>query len=262
MHPRVGFVTQLGMDPLVAIEQAGALGFDHVELMLDGETAPRRVADRHDEFADALATADLDLLVHLPFGGVDIASPFEGVREGSVRAIEDAVDVATALGAEKGVLHAQTGAWRPAWDAEELRPHLVGSVAHLAEYGRDREFEVCVENIPRGLFTTTDVPDVLAEADASMTLDTGHARIDGYDADGMANLVADSGRVSHVHLNDTRRARDEHLAFGSGTIDFATLFDAFDDDWAGTLSLEVFTLDYDYLAKSKERLDTLLDERR
>ncbi|MFC5972294.1 sugar phosphate isomerase/epimerase family protein [Halomarina salina] len=261
MDPRVGFVTQLGMDPLTAIERAGALGFDYVELMLDGETAPHRVADRHDEFADAVADADLDVLVHLPFGGVDIASPFDGVREGSCRAIEDAIDVASALDAEKGVLHAQTNVWGPAWDAEELRPHLVESVAHLAEYGRERDFEVCVENIPRGHFTTTDVPDVVSEAETSMTLDTGHARIDGYDADGMANLVRDAP-VSHVHLNDTRRARDEHLAFGSGTIDFATLFDAFADDWAGTLSLEVFTLDYDYLDVSKERLDAMVDERR
>lgn len=262
MDPRVGFVTQLGMDPIVAIERAGALGFDYVELMLDGASAPRRVAERHDEFADAVERAGLDVLVHLPFGGIDVASPFEGVREGSRRAVENAVDVAAALDAEKGVLHAQTNVWGPAWDAEELRPHLLDSVARLAAYGRDRGFEVCVENIPRGHFTTTDVPDLVAEADASMTLDTGHARIDGYDADGMANLVRDSGRVSHVHLNDTRRARDEHLAFGSGTIDFATLFDAFADDWAGTLSLEVFTLDYDYLAVSKERLDALVDERR
>ncbi|MFD1514571.1 sugar phosphate isomerase/epimerase family protein [Halomarina rubra] len=262
MNPRVGFVTQLGMDPLVAIERAGALGFDYVELMLDGETAPHRVADRRDEFARALDDAGLDLLVHLPFGGIDVASPFEGVREGSRRAVEDAIDAAAALGAEKGVLHAQTNVWRPAWDAAELRPHLVDSVRHLAAYGREREFEICVENIPRGQFSTTDVPDVVTEADASMTLDTGHARIDGYDADGMANLVADSRRVSHVHLNDTRRARDEHLAFGLGDIDFGTLFDAFDDDWAGTLSLEVFTLDYDYLAVSKERLDALLGERR
>jgi sugar phosphate isomerase/epimerase len=262
MDPRVGFVTQLGMDPLVALERAGALDFDYVELMLDGETAPHRVAEREEAFAAALDDAGLDLLVHLPFGGIDIASPFEGVREGSVRAVEDAIDTAAGLGAEKGVLHAQTNVWRPAWDAEELRPHLLDSVAHLAAYGRAREFEVCVENIPRGQFVTTDVPDLVEEADAAMTLDTGHARIDGYDADGMANLVRDSGRVSHVHLNDTRRARDEHLPFGSGTIDFATLFDAFDDDWTGTLSLEVFTHDFDYLEKSKERLDALLDGRR
>ena len=262
MDPRVGFVTQLGMDPIAAIERADALGFDYVELMLDGECAPHRVDDRHEEFAGAHDDADLDLLVHLPFGGIDVASAFDGVRDGSRRTIEDAIDVAADLDAEKGVLHAQTNVWGPAWDADELRPHLVDSVARLAEYGADRGFEVCVENIPRGHFTTTDVPDVVSEADASMTLDTGHARIDGYDADGMANLVRDSERVSHVHLNDTRRARDEHLAFGSGTIDFATLFDAFADDWAGTFSLEVFTLDYDYLAVSKDRLDALVDERR
>ncbi|WP_254535992.1 sugar phosphate isomerase/epimerase family protein [Halomarina litorea] len=74
----------------------------------------------------------------------------------------------------------------------------------------------------------------------------------------MANFAAAHGeRISHFHLNDTRRARDEHLPFGSGTIDFAAIFDAL-GDWTGTLSLEVFTLDFEYVATSKERLDALL----
>jgi sugar phosphate isomerase/epimerase len=54
-------------------------------------------------------------------------------------------------------------------------------------------------------------------------------------------------------------ADDEHLPFGSGTIDFDRIFDSLRDaDWTGTLSLEVFTLDYDYVATSLDRLDRAL----
>ena len=51
---------------------------------------------------------------------------------------------------------------------------------------------------------------------------------------------------------------DEHVPFGSGTIDFHAIFDTLPDDWDGTLSLEVFTLDYGYIETSKTYLDELL----
>lgn len=258
MDARTGFVTQLGMDRSRAIERGGALGFDYVELMMDGTSERSRLAAERAAVRDALDDAELDLLVHLPFGGVDIGSPFEHVREGSVREIEAALDAAADLGAEKAVLHGETDAWRAAWNPADLRPHLLESIRRLDAAGEQRGVEVCVENIPRGAFSTSDVPELLEGTEASMTFDTGHARVDGYDDDGMAAFAAAHGeRISHVHLNDTRRARDEHLPFGSGTIDFAAIFDAL-GDWTGTLSLEVFTLDFEYVATSKERLDALL----
>jgi sugar phosphate isomerase/epimerase len=92
-----------------------------------------------------------------------------------------------------------------------------------------------------------------------MTLDTGHARVSGLDSAEIASFVGEhADRISHFHLNDTRGPSDEHLPFGAGTIDFEVIFDALPDDWEGTMSLEVFTLDFDYIGASKERLDALL----
>jgi len=258
MDARTGFVTQLGMDHSRAIAKAGDLGFDYVELMMDGAGARTRLDEHRAELRDALDAAGLSLLVHLPFGGIDIGSPFGHVREGSVREVEAALDTAAGLDAEKAVLHASTNVWSPAWDVSEVRPHLFDSVRRLDAAGDERGVEVCVENIPRGKFATSDFADLFDATDASMTFDTGHARIDGYDGDGMANFAAaHGGRVSHFHLNDTRQAHDEHLPFGAGDIDFAAIFGAL-GDWTGTLSLEVFTHDYGYIETSKERLDALL----
>lgn len=64
MDVRTGFVTQVGMDH---------------EAALDG---------RVDEFRSLLDARGLSLLVHLvylPFGGLDLGSPFEHVRDGTVR---------------------------------------------------------------------------------------------------------------------------------------------------------------------------------
>ncbi|WP_254663382.1 sugar phosphate isomerase/epimerase [Haladaptatus sp. W1] len=163
------------------------------------------------------------------------------------------------FGATKGVVHASSSAWKPACDAEEIGSNVVESVNALDEFARERDFELCVENIPDGWFSVHDFDGLFAETDASMTLDTGHARMDGLDSGDIAAFVERHGdRISHFHLNDTRRAKDEHLPFGAGTLDFRAIFDALPDDWEGTLSLEVFTLDYGYIETSKAYLDELL----
>ena len=258
MDARTGFVTQIGMDRTEAFDAAAEYGFEFVELMMDGANERRRLADRADEIRAALGERGLDLLVHLPFGGVDIGSPLEHVREGSLREVTAAVETAADVGAEKAVLHPDTNAWSPAWETDELHDRVIDSLRELDARAADRGVSLCAENVPRSAVRTHEFPKLLAETDISMTLDTGHARIDGRDSGGIAAFVSDHGdRIDHVHLNDTRRAQDEHLPFGSGTLDFERIFDAFPDGWTGTLSLEVFTDDYDYIGVSKDRLDAL-----
>ncbi|WP_224449996.1 sugar phosphate isomerase/epimerase family protein [Haloprofundus salilacus] len=262
MDARTGFVTQMSMDLDAAIEAAAEYEFDFVEVMMDGDAERRRLDDRADEIRGALADRDLDLLVHLPFGGIDVGSPFEHVRAGTVAEQKAAIDAAAALGAEKGVLHPTTDAWSPAWDRSSLRNNALDSIRELVAHADERGFEVCAENIPRSIFRTHEFPQLLAETEASMTLDTGHARMDGRDSGGIAAFVEEhADRISHVHLNDTRQAADEHLPFGAGNLDFDQILGAFPDEWRGTLSLEVFTFGFDYIKTSKHQLDALLAER-
>ncbi len=259
MDPPIGFVTQLGMDRSEALRAAENYGFDYVELMMDGAGARPRLEDDASTLADAFDDHGLDCLVHLPFGGIDVGSPFEHVRAGSVAEIEANLDLAAALGATKAVLHPVSRAWSHAWDDDHLRGCVVESVRELDEYGDGRGVELCAENIPHGVMRTHDFPRLFSETDVSMTLDTGHARMDGRDSGGIASFASQyHDRISHFHLNDTRQTQDEHLPFGAGDIDFERIFRSLPDRWDGTLSLEVFTHDYDYIGKSKSRLDDVL----
>ncbi|MXR40820.1 TIM barrel protein [Halobaculum sp. WSA2] len=260
MNPRVGFVTQvtMGLDEQLAF--AGEAGFDYVEILMDGPVDRGALAEREETVGRHLAEGDLDLVVHLPFP-TDIGSPYAGVRDGAVATQRRCLDVASDLGAEKAVLHPESSAWEVAWDHEDLRRHIDESVRELDAYGAERGVEICAENLFGGAYTIDTIDGLLAATDVSMTLDTGHARVSGSDAADTAEFVAEHGdRIAHVHLNDTRVPRDEHLPFGAGNVDFATILGAFDDDWSGTLSLEVATESVEYLRHSRAALDELLPE--
>lgn len=254
MNPRIGFVTSVASDLERQLEFAGAGDFDYVEILMDGDHSRERLASQAPTIRGILDEHGLDVAVHLPFP-TDIGSPYERVRAGAVETQLACIDVATDLGAEKGVLHPESSAWTVAWEDATLREHVDGSVAELTAYGAARDFEVCAENVFGGPYTIEHMHRLLDETDVSMTLDTGHARVTGYDATETAAFVADRAeRISHVHLNDTRRPADEHLPFGAGNLDFEPIFDAFPSAWRGTLSLEVGTQSLDYLEESRSQL--------
>ena len=255
---RRGFVTQIGMEYEEAFERAEAFGLDYVEVMMDGAHERTALADETDRVHALADERGLDLAVHLPFR-LDIASPFEHVREGALRELLAAIETAIECGAEKGVIHASTDAWPPAWEHGPLHENLLSSIRDLDTFGRDRDFELCVENVAGDFFPATSFPRLFDETDASMTLDTGHARMNGMDSAAMAEFLDEHGdRVGHLHLNDTRMAKDEHLPFAAGTIDFDRVFEPLRNGWTGTLSLEVFTDDWSYIETSVDRLDELL----
>ncbi|WP_121821639.1 sugar phosphate isomerase/epimerase family protein [Halostella salina] len=256
MNVRRGFVTQIGMDAELFARAADA-GYDYVELMLDGDWSREALEATPDRLREPLDEHDLDLLVHLPFGGFDVGSPHPHVREGSVEELSACLRTVGEFGAEKAVLHAESNAWKPAADEDERIDLVVDSVQELVDVGESVGVEVCAENIPRATPSIHGFDRLFEVTDVSMTVDTGHARMDGVDAGGIASMVADRpDRITHFHLNDTRVADDEHLPYGAGTVDFDRIFDALRAvDWTGTLSLEVFTLDYGYIAGSLDRLD-------
>lgn len=258
MNPRIGFVTSVSSDLDTQLRFAGTHDFDYVEVLMDGSHAHHRLSSAAERIRQTLADADLGLLVHLPFP-TDIGSPYEEVRAGAVDLQRTCIDVATDLGADKGVLHPESSAWDVAWEDPSLREHIDQSVAELTNYGAARDFEICAENIFGSPYSIEHIDGLLTNTDTSMTLDTGHARVTGYDPAETGAFVADhADRISHVHLNDTRRPADEHLPFGAGNLDFEPIFDAFPSGWSGTFSLEIGTQSLDYVSESRAQLASQL----
>jgi sugar phosphate isomerase/epimerase len=257
---RTGF-SSLGTHSVeTAFERGAAYGFDFVELTMN-DYDRGLLADEAAAIRSLAADADLDVVVHLPFGRDDLAvgSSDDDARATSLAALKACVRAAGDVGAEKGVLHVEASSDAPHLLETDGLAELVTTLVELDGFARERGVELCAENMLRRPPRLSDLAVLLDRTDLSLTLDTGHARANGRDHGAVAAFVEEhAADISHVHLNDTRGPSDEHRPFGAGDYDFAGLFDAFPDDWAGTLSLEVSTEDYEYIGISKRKLDELL----
>lgn len=254
---RLGFVTQTHTGAVTvpeSIDAAADAGFDFVEWYMDG--ASERTAVDVDAIESRLARRDVDLLVHLPFASLDLGTPRDRIRRAAVDELRACIETAAGLDAEKAVVHPSSAASPPEWALERVRPAVIESIRGLDAIAEEAGVELCAENLPGGTFTVHEFDQLLGGTDLSMTFDTGHARVDGMDEAAMATFLDEHReRVSHVHVNDARVAADEHVPTGSGTTDFGVALDPLRSDWTGTLSLEVYTFDLDYLAWSKEKFE-------
>ncbi|QSG11261.1 Sugar phosphate isomerase/epimerase [Halapricum desulfuricans] len=249
MGLELGFVTQTTMHYTDALPAATAMNADYVELLLDGHHE-RSTLDA-DAVAETATEHELDLLVHLPFG-FDVGSPYEHVREGAIRELSAALETAAAFDARKAVVHASSDAWSPAWEAESVQGTIVDALAELEVVAGESGIELCVENVPGEWFGLAEFPRLFEATDVSMTFDTGHAYVEGYDAAEQAAFVAEhADRISHVHVNDVRTRTDDHVPIGSGVLDFGRIVRPLA---TATLSAEVFTPSYEYVATSLNNL--------
>lgn len=263
---RTGFVSFDRLSYEDSVSKAAELGFDFLELMMDGDAHRSAIAEETDVIQDRFAGTDLDLLVHFPYP-ILIGSPHEHQRRGAVQELKACIDVAVEMGAEKGVVHPASYGWLRVWDEAELASHVTDSIRELDGYGTDRDFEICVENLfRRGALDVEQFEVVLEDTEAALTFDTGHAALAGFDEGRMATFLEEHHeRVSHLHLNDNRHLdqgyqnQDEHLPLGYGALDFETILDPLvNTDWNGTASIELDTAAFEYLRVSQQHLEQVL----
>lgn len=243
------------------VEKGGEFNFDYVEFLMDDELNHRALSERIDEVTALAEANDVELLVHLPFHTSEdsaIGTTDDTIRDSAIKGIKNSVDVSRRLNATKGVLHIETD------DAPHLvdvgkTDQLISILTSLDKYASKRDFELCVENLPERYPNLANLEYLLDQTDVYLTVDTGHAVINGYESEEIAEFVSRyTDRISHIHLNDNRDRIDEHLPFRAGTIDFELILEPLTKGWNGTMTFEIQTTDFDYIDLSKRKLDRLL----
>lgn len=248
---------------LAEIDAIAGMGFDYLELAMDAPMAHHSIiaADKT-AIIHALKANGLGLVCHMPTF-VSTADLTESLRLASVSEMRRSLEVAFELGATKIVLHPSMAAGLGPYVGDRIKAYAHDFLAEMVEAAQQMRLTLCLENMfPRYMLGVqpADFEELFTSFPSlKLVLDTGHAHIDDRGEGRMTQLVEQFGdRIAHLHFSDNNGRRDEHLAVGHGTVDFAGLVRqlqalGYDD----TITLEVFGENRQLLVDSRDKLKAM-----
>ena len=134
-----------------------------------------------------------------------------------------AIDIAAILGAEAVSFWA--GVPKPGIDRDEARRWLLDGLHAVVGYAQLRGVTAAFEPEPGMLVETVAQWDALDIQGLSLALDTGHCLVT-QDIDPAEAVRRYASRLGTVALEDMRRGVHEHLPFGEGDMDIASILAA------------------------------------
>jgi sugar phosphate isomerase/epimerase len=247
------------------IQAIGSLGLDYFELAMDPPEAHYlRLREQRDAIHQALAHYGMALICHLPTF-IHTADLTKSIREASLAELMNSFAVADHLGARKVVMHPSFVGGMGRNVPELSRQYAIECLDAMVRLAEKSDCRLCLENLFARLtpFTTPDDFETVLDRwpYLAMTLDVGHAFIDGRGMDRIFEFLNRFGnRIHHIHISDNFGQRDDHLTVGDGAIDFKALIDALKQiQYDDTMTLEIFTEDRTDLIRSRNALQRIMD---
>jgi sugar phosphate isomerase/epimerase len=253
---QIGGMNHPARDPLQEIEWFGRHRFDFVDFTLEPPAAgPERIDPA--AVRAALERYGLGVVAHtpwfLPFG-----SPFAGIRAACLEEFRRTLAAAHRIGATVMNTHySRPPSFLPAEQVVEGHVEVLSRLcAEAAEIG----VTIVLEHIPHGGGDQLENIRTILERVPLLGfhLDSGHARLErGYDR--WDEYLAKLGpKLRHVHLSENDGTGDQHLPLGAAArnaIDWPKhLLKLKATGYDGTITLEVFTPQREYLLLSRELL--------
>ena len=259
----IGAMNNPTRDPVEEIERIARAGFEFVDLTLEPSAAR---SDRIDieKARRALRKTGIGAIGHTAFF-LPLASSFDSLRECAIQEIESSFRVFHELGITNVNVHPQ---WKVVLhDDDWVRKGNIEALQRLAATAKDLGQIVLFENLP-GVWTRPAFlkPVFDAVPDLRFHLDVGHANLDG-PANHTEELLAAFGHIlEHVHFSDNfggmGGADDLHLPLGAGSIDWPKMVGLLKRArYDGTVTVEVFSRDPDYLYLSRDKLRKIWEDR-
>ena len=253
---KIGAMNHPARDPIAEIEWIGQHGFDFVDFTLEPPAAdPDRIDP--DAVRSALDRLGLGVVAHSAWF-LPLASPFAGIRRACLEEFRRCLRGAHRIGATVLNTHyskpPSAFSTRDAvtWHAEVLSP--------LCEEAAGLGITIVLEHVPFGGPQQLETIAAILDRVPSLRfhLDSGHAKLERGSDRWDEYLDRLGPKLGHVHLSENDGTADQHLPLGAvprSTTDWpqhirrlrATGYD-------GTITLEVFAPEKDYLLLSRDLL--------
>lgn len=206
------------------------MGFTAVELFGDAPQAHFTQLDPGARTRLRSMSARCELSMHAPVFELNIASANPCSQDEAARQYREALYLAAEIGAKRLVVHeGQMSYWK--LDRGAARETSAATLRQLVGIARQVGVTIGLENTNFGSARMYDSWEEWAAIAANvaelsdpalgLVLDTGHARLAGWDVPALVRALAP--RLIQMHIHDTGGDRDEHLLPGRGAIDWTAL---------------------------------------
>ena len=229
-------------------------GFDFIEITLEPPAAGVENI-KASAVREQLDQRDLKAVGHTAYY-LPIASPFASLRRAAVEELRKCLDVFAELRVPTMTVHPDYGL-RNGYEIQDILARNTESLATLVAHGAQVGVTVLLENLDRHLGSAENLKQIFDPLpDLGWTLDVGHAHLGAPPNQTEELLQHLSDRLRHLHFSDNYGGRDDlHLPLGTGRIHFKPLVRKLcATGYDGTITLEVFSSDRDYLLLSREKL--------
>ncbi|WP_297898763.1 sugar phosphate isomerase/epimerase family protein [Methanobrevibacter sp.] len=223
------------------------LNIDYIEILQEYPNSNINV--------DLLNSFDFKYTIHSPIIDLNIASLNKSIQLASINEIIKSIDLAKTLDSDIVVVHPGSIPFLARNYVDKVLSKCRESLVICENYGSDYDVHIAVENMPNiDNFLYKDINTLnrlLFDLDIGMTLDVGHAAVNGFSE---KELYFDS--IKHVHLSDNNYDNDMHYSLGEGSIDFKAVIKNFEkNNYNGIFVIEVN--DKESVLKSLEYLENL-----
>lgn len=250
---QIGAMNNPSRELLGEMKWMSEMDLDFIDLTLEPPAAaPWNI--NASEIRSALLDLDLGIVGHtayyLPF-----SCTFESVRRAAVEETKRCIEIFSEIGAKWVNLHPDRHA--PFHSRHFVIEQNLKSIRELLPTARDCGMGLMVENVPGEFNSRAQLGDLLdAIPELGLHLDIGHCNLQVATNTATEIIRTYGPRIQHVHIHDNKGgSADLHLPLGTGTLDFIHPLKALQTwKYDGTITLEVFSEDRQFLAYSRDVL--------
>jgi sugar phosphate isomerase/epimerase len=263
---KIGSMNNPALPVVNEVKLFGEMNLDFIELTVEYPKAtPSQIAKHKNEIVNLTSSYSMTIITHTPWF-FHLAHPYESVSKAFIKESVKVLELTHILNASKLTVHVEPTEGVPSLYYRDLRWRMMRKfregIAELVKNSRKYGVTVCIENLDDKSMTLKEFKELFEDIDELwFTLDAGHAYINRNNMEYIDQIIKIlKHKIKHIHVHDNMGREDLHLPIGAGRIDWGKFFNSISKiGYNDTLTLEIHTVDRDYIKISRDKVLKLLN---
>lgn len=228
----------------------GNNGFDYLDLYLEeGNNSPEKI--NTEEISNLIKEYNMVVAAgHTPWY-LPIGSPIKTVRNAAAEECKRYIEKFAELDVRKIAVHANWSGG--AFTLKDLINFQSETLNNIVEEAKKYKISIVFELTDTKYDSPENLKMILENVDGlKFLLDIGHANLNNRKPKDYITLLG--AYLGHIHIHDNFKDLDLHLPIGCGNINWDETIQALKKVYDGTITLEIFSRNKEYVLSSREKL--------